>query len=84
MDALQLLIGLLDSWMRNVCTDNGLHSCIVEYARGRGGLTMEEITRGKGQRFQLLGISQDKIGWRRFMGHDLEGGVANSTVVRHH
>ena len=67
VDALQLSIGLLDSWMRNVGTDNGLLYCVVEYARGRGGKTMEDITRGKGQRFQRLGISQDKIGWRRFM-----------------
>ena len=67
MDALQLSIGLVDDWMRNVGTNNGLRSCVVKYALGRGGETMEDITRRKGQQFHLLGISQDKIGWRRFM-----------------
>ena len=67
VDALGVSIDLMDRWLRQVGTDNGLRCCLVEYAKGRGGLTMEDIARGKGQRLEHLAISQDKIGWRRFM-----------------
>ena len=67
VETLRLSIGLFEKWMRSVDTDNGLRCCLVEYAEGRGGKTMEEIARGRGSRFQRLADSQDKIGWRRFM-----------------
>ena len=57
VEALHLSISLMDRWMRDVGSDNGLRCCIVEYARSRGCRTMEDITLGKGQQFQRLGLS---------------------------
>ena len=48
-------------------TDEELRFCLIDYARGRGGVTLTESTRGKSLRFQRMAASQDIIGWRRFM-----------------
>ena len=45
VDALMLLIDLVDNWLQDAGTDNALRRGLIEYARGRGGKSMEEITR---------------------------------------
>ncbi len=42
-DVLIKLIDLLTSWLTDVDTDPDLQDCIVEYAKGRGGISMSEI-----------------------------------------
>ncbi len=61
------IIDLLDTWMAEVDTDPNLQDCMVEYAKGRGKVIMEEICRGKDTRFFRMVADQDIIGWRRFM-----------------
>jgi len=76
VDALAAAISRLDTWLQQEHTDPILRSCLVDYARGRGSLTMEEITWCHGAAFRRLGRSQDKIGWRRFM----EGMISREAV----
>jgi hypothetical protein len=40
VDAMMKSINLLSSWMMGVNTDPDLRECIVEYAKGRGTITM--------------------------------------------
>jgi hypothetical protein len=65
-------IDLLSSWLVDIDTEPDLRECIVDYARGRGSLSMLEICQGMDPRFQRMARAQDEIGWRRFM----EGMVA--------
>jgi hypothetical protein len=65
--ALHLTISLLADWLEEVGTDETLCSCIAEYARRRGGMSMMEICRGKEERYRRMAQEQDAIGWRRFM-----------------
>jgi hypothetical protein len=58
---------LLERGLHIVDTDPELAECIVEYVQGRGQELMEEIVRGAPERFNAMGRSQDKIGWRRFL-----------------
>ncbi len=44
-------IDLLDTWMAEVDTDPNLWDCMGEYAKGRGGVAVEEICRGRDKRF---------------------------------
>lgn len=67
VEALMLTIDMLELWLQQESTDPGLADCIVRYARGRGGVTMEEICSGKDDKYYHFAVSQDKIGWRRFM-----------------
>ncbi len=60
-------IDLLSSWLADVDTEPDLRECIVDYARGRGSLSMLEICQGMDPRFQRMARAQDKIGWRWFM-----------------
>ena len=59
-------INLLATWLAVVGIDPDLRDCIVEYAKGRGGITMEEICRHMDPRFRRMAVDQI-IGWRRFM-----------------
>jgi hypothetical protein len=59
-------IDLLENWLAEVDTDPNLWECMVEYAKGQGGLTMMEICRGMDHRYQKVAEEQDAIGWRRF------------------
>lgn len=77
VDALAGAISRLDTWLHREHTDPTLRRCLVDYARGRGSLTMEEITRCHGDAYRRLGRSQDKIGWRRFM----EGMISREVVA---
>ena len=60
-------IEILELWLIEVDTDPDLLSCIVEFAKGRGGITMIEICRDKAQRYRLIATDQDDIGWQRFI-----------------
>jgi hypothetical protein len=60
-------IDLLEQWLVEVDTDPDLSECLVEYAKGRGGLSMMEICRGMDNRYPRVAEEQDAIGWRRFM-----------------
>ena len=73
---LNYTIDLLDSWMTTVGTNNPLRRCLTDYARKRGGVSMEHIVWGKGPKFYKLGQSMDKIGWRRYM----EGMVSSEVL----
>jgi hypothetical protein len=74
VDALMKSANLLKQWLEEVETDPDLLECIVEYARGRGQLTMLDICRGMDCRYTKMADEQDAIGWRRFM----EGVVCRS------
>ncbi len=67
VDAMMKSIDLLSSWMLEVDTDPDLRKCIVEYAKGRGTITMSEIFWDMDARFRQMARDQDEIGWRRFM-----------------
>lgn len=67
VDALERSIVLLENWLKEVGTEPTLRRSLVRFARGRGGITMEEITDGWGSGFREMAKSQDTIGWRRFM-----------------
>jgi hypothetical protein len=60
-------IDLLEQWLVEADTDPNLSECLVEYAKGRGGLSMTEICRGMDNRYLRVAEEQDAIGWRRFM-----------------
>jgi hypothetical protein len=60
-------IDLLKNWLVEVDTYPNLWECMVEYAKGQGGLTMMEICRGMDHRYWKVAEEQDAIGWRRFM-----------------
>lgn len=57
----------LELWLEEVDTEPDLAFCIVDYARRRGGMKMEDVCVRLPIRFRLMAISQDMIGWRRFM-----------------
>ena len=76
VDAMMQTIGLLDTWLLKVGSDSGLRRSILDYARGRGGRSMTEITGNRGRRFRSFAKSQDIIGWRRFM----EGMVSKELI----
>ncbi len=67
MDVLEKSIDLLDDWLIEQGTDEELRFCLIDYARGRGGLSMYDICHKKSPKFHCMTRSQDQIGWRRFM-----------------
>ena len=67
VDALERSIVLLEKWLKEVGTEPLLRRGLVKFARGRGATTMEEITMGWDCGFREMALSQDTIGWRRFM-----------------
>ncbi len=68
----------LEQRMENVDTDSDLVECIMDYVQGRGTVvTIALAVQNTSARFQALGCSQDKIGWRRF----LEGMVFTEIVA---
>jgi hypothetical protein len=67
VDAMMKTIDLLSSWMMGVNTDPDLCDCIVEYAKGRGTITMSEICWNMDARFWKMAWDQDEIGWQQFM-----------------
>jgi hypothetical protein len=67
VDVLEKSIDLLDDWLIDQGTEEELRFCLIDYARGRGGITMSDICHGKSNRYKKMARSQDMIGWRRFM-----------------
>ncbi len=67
VEVLMHLIDLLEHWLVEINTDPILRECMVEYAKGQGGLTMTEICRGMDHRYGKVAEEQDTISWRRFM-----------------
>lgn len=67
VDVLERSIDLLDDWLIEQDTDEELRFCLIDYARGRGGVTMYDLCHNKSEGYQRLARSQDMIGWRRFM-----------------
>ncbi len=77
--AFQLATTALERWLKEADTDPDLADCIVEYVQRWGTVTMEEVVQEAPRRFRMMGPSQDKIGWRRF----LKGMISKEiTVVR--
>ena len=68
---------LVDQWLRKVGTHETLRSCLMQYARGRGNVRMHNVVWGNSQQFWRLGVSMDRIGWRRFM----EGMISKKVVA---
>jgi hypothetical protein len=58
---------MLEEWLNKIYTNLILRECIIEYARGCGGTSMEIITCGLDTRYQEMASNQGIIGWRRFM-----------------
>ena len=56
----------LERWLDKADTDPDLMDSFVEYVRRRGTITMEEANEAP-PRFRNMAVSQDKIGWRRFL-----------------
>ncbi len=51
VDALLKSIEIFEHWLIEVDTDPDLLSCIVEFAKGQGGITMTEICWDRAQRY---------------------------------
>jgi hypothetical protein len=64
---LQATIDFVEEWLEEVYTDPMVVTCVVEYARGRGCITMQEICCRMESRYQVMAEDQDTIKWRRFM-----------------
>jgi hypothetical protein len=61
------LIDLLKHWLAEVDTDPDLWNCMVEYARGQGGIAVTEICGGMDHRYRKVAKEQGAIGDRGFM-----------------
>ena len=59
---------LVDVWLQRVGTHESLRSCLVQCARERGQLRMENIVWDKIRQFWELGRSMDIIGMARVHG----------------
>jgi hypothetical protein len=57
----------LEWWLNKVDNDPDLADSIVERIQRQGSVLMEDIVQEALSRFHAVGISQDKIGWRRFL-----------------
>lgn len=68
-------IDYMADWLLSVDTDPVLLDCILKYARGRGAVSMHDICECLDGRFRGMALSQDKIGWRRFMEGMISLGV---------
>jgi hypothetical protein len=80
VDVLEKSIDLLDDYLIDQGTDEELRFCLVDYARGRGGVTMYDLCHNKNRQFQRMAQSQDIIGWRRFM----EGMISKEILNVHY
>ena len=77
VDALYQSINLLDNSLKKV----GMHTKLCKYLRSlliiRGGISMTDVLHGTVRRYSKLSVSQDLIGWRRFM----EGMISKDMLV---
>jgi hypothetical protein len=60
-------IHIMDKWLTDADTKPALQECLIEYARGRGRITMLEVCSGMGELYTSMAADQDRIRWRRFM-----------------
>ena len=67
VEAFQLCTTALKRWLDEADTDPDLTDSIVEYVRWQGMITMEEAISDSLPRFRHMAVSQDTIGWRRFL-----------------
>jgi hypothetical protein len=67
VEAFQLGTTALERWLDKADTDPDLTDSIVEYVWRRVTITMEEAIIDTPLRFRYMALSQDKIGWRRFL-----------------
>jgi len=68
VEAFQLGTTALERWLDEADTDPDLTDSIVEYVWRWGTITIEEaIIDAPPRRFRHMALSQDKIGWRRFL-----------------
>ena len=72
-------IELLEQWLRDYGTDSIIHQGLVEYARGRGGISMSNIIWkiGEAGQYLLMAQAQDQIGLR----HSMEGMISRELVI---
>ena len=68
---------LVDNWMQKVDTHETLRLFLMQYAKGRGHLRMENVVWGENRQFWQLGRSMDKIGRIIFM----EGMISRKVVA---
>jgi hypothetical protein len=62
VEALKQTIDLVENYLEEAETDLDLLDCIVEFALGRGGKSMEEICHGLGEPYMQMAREQDVIG----------------------
>jgi hypothetical protein len=67
VEAFQLGTTALEQWLDEADTHPDLTDSIVEYVQRWGAITMEEAILDAPPRFRHMALSQDKIGWRRFL-----------------
>ena len=67
VDALYQSINLLDKWLKKVGMHTKLHKYILQYAKGKGGISMTDVLHGTKSQYIKLAVSQDLIGWRMFV-----------------
>ena len=67
VDAMYQFINLLEKWLKKVGTHTQIRKYILQYAKGRGWISMTDALHGTGRQYRKLEVSQDLIGWRKFM-----------------
>jgi hypothetical protein len=67
VETMQATISFLNERLAKSGTDPTLRCCIIKCARGHGYKTTEEICRPEHEKYKIMVLEQDKLGWRRFM-----------------
>jgi hypothetical protein len=80
VEAFWLATSALERWLDAADTDLDLADSIVEYVQRWGTVMMEEVVWEAPRRFWSMGLSQDKIGWPRF----LEGMILTEITILQH
>ncbi len=80
VEAFWLATSALEQWLDAVDIDPDLADSIVEYVQWRRTVTMVEVVQEAPHRFWSMGLSQDKIGWQRF----LKGMISTEITVLQH
>jgi hypothetical protein len=70
----------LKRWLNAADTDLDLVDSIVEYVQRQETVMMEEVVQEAPRRFWFMGLSQDKIGWQRF----LKGMILTEITILQH
>jgi hypothetical protein len=77
VEAFQLCTTALERWLDEAVTDPDLTDSIVEYVWRQGTITMEEAISDAPPRFRHMAVSQDMIGWRRFLERMISMEITN-------